>query len=80
MDCMGPGCGQTAIAPAKPMAPRLAERVGPAAPLVGPRLAALLARDELEKLVAGRVALDFPGQVRARCPMPIRAALPKNPP
>ncbi|HKA33043.1 MAG TPA: hypothetical protein VKH64_07515 [Candidatus Binatia bacterium] len=78
VECTGPGCGQTAVASAKPMALRPAERVGPAAPLVGPRLAALLARDELEKLVAGRVALDVPEGVRAGGTMRIEARLAEN--
>jgi len=77
-ECIAPGCGQTAVASAKPMAPRVAERIGPAAPLVGPRLAALLARDELEKLVAGRVALDAPERVRAGGTMRIEARLAEN--
>jgi hypothetical protein len=58
--------------------PRPAERVGPAAPLVGPRLAALLARDELEKLVAGRVVLDAPERIRAGGTMRIEARLAEN--
>ena len=77
VECSGPGCAQTAVASAKPMA-RPAERLGPAAPLVGPRLAALLARDELEKLVAGRVALDVPEQVRVGGTMRIEARLAEN--
>ncbi|HEY1268298.1 MAG TPA: hypothetical protein VGH16_13670 [Candidatus Binatia bacterium] len=78
-DCKGSGCAQSAVASAKPMLPpRPAERVGPAAPLVGPRLAALLARDELEKLVAGRVVLDAPERIRAGGTMRIEARLAEN--
>jgi hypothetical protein len=55
----------------------VAERIGPA-PLVGPRLAALLARDELEKLVAGRVVLDTPERIRTGATLRIEARLAEN--
>ncbi len=76
--CQGPGCAPSAVASAKPAAPRIAGRTGAAAPLVGPRLAALLARDELEKLVAGRVVLDAPERIRAGATMRVEARLADN--
>ena len=77
-ECIAPGCAQTGVVSARPVAPRAAERVGPAAPLVGPRLAALLARDELEKLVAGRVVLDTPERIRTGATLRIEARLAEN--
>lgn len=77
-DCKGPGCAQSGVVSAKPMLPRPAERVGSRAPLVGPRLAALLARDELEKLIAGRVVLDAPERIRSGGTMRIEARLAEN--
>jgi hypothetical protein len=45
---------------------------------VGPRLSALLARDELEKLTVGRIVFDPPGQMRAGVKEKIEARLADN--
>src|SRR5262245_22652167 len=77
-DCIGSGCAQSAVVSAKPITPRPVERAGPTGALVGPRLAALLARDELEKLVAGRALLDTPERIRAGGTLRIEARLADN--
>jgi hypothetical protein len=48
-----------------PRAAAKAKAATPAPPPVGPRLSTLIARDELEKLAAGRVVFDAPEQMRA---------------
>src|SRR4051794_1170640 len=64
-ECLGPGCPQNGGVAAKGAGgPRLAERGMGKGP-IGPRLSALLARDELEKLVAGRVVLDAPERIKS---------------
>jgi hypothetical protein len=45
---------------------------------VGPRLSALIARDELEKLTAGRIVFDSSGQMRAGVKEKVEARLADN--
>src|SRR4051812_988665 len=77
--CPGPDCAQNAAGAGKSASgskPLLAGRDGTATPsLIGPRLSLLLARDNLEKLVAGRIVLEAPQKIKAGAQAKVEARL-----
>jgi hypothetical protein len=86
--CKPPGCAGpaarrvayvTEIKPAKPAAPAPAAKPAPPAPSPGgPRLSALIARDELEKLSRDRLVFNAPEQMNAGVHERVEAHVPDN--